>query len=260
MKKIIATAVVIVVTLSLSPAAYAKSEDLNGVTSQEIEAAISTLPTEKLLSSKSTTYALDQASRKLDASFDVSGHSVSIGNLEINLPNPDEISEISTPIDGLTTYSSSGSSASAVLTENGRAQILTTISNRSADTLYTYELNISETQRVSLLADGSAQVINADGSIELAIGSPWAYDAYGPPVKTYYLVSGNSLIQVVEHTAENITYPVVADPIFLAPWVVRCLVGIGLNSTQITNIASRGTNASIIAAGGYAALRCVMGR
>lgn len=42
--------------------------------------------------------------------------------------------------------------------------------------------------------------------------------------------------------------------------VVRCLTGLGLNSTQITNIAQSSSVAAMISAGGYAAVRCVMGR
>lgn len=260
MKKIASLTLAILTGLVISPVAHAQSNGSHGVTSQEIETAISSIPDEKILSPLNPGYSLEKASNHKSQTVAVNEDFISVGDLEIHLPNSSEIIGSNSLDSGLTTYSSSGDSANAVLAESGRAQILTTISEKNADTSYKYNLDLSEGQSISILVDGSAQVVNADGSIELAIGSPWAYDANGTPVKTYYSVSGNSLIQVVEHTAENVVYPVVADPIFLAPWVVRCLVGIGLNSVQITNIASRGTTAAILAAGGYAALRCVMGR
>jgi hypothetical protein len=55
-------------------------------------------------------------------------------------------------------------------------------------------------------------------------------------------------------------YPVVADPLWLAPWVVRCLMGLGLNSVQITRIAQSGSIWAIASSFGYAAVRCLLGR
>lgn len=80
-------------------------------------------------------------------------------------------------------------------------------------------------------------------------------------IPTHYVVNGNTLTQIVEHTSvPNVAYPVVADPFWLAPWAIRCLMGIGLNSVTITRIMSTGSPQAILAAVGYAGLRCIMGR
>lgn len=139
-------------------------------------------------------------------------------------------------------------------------QLITTIANSRADEVYEYDLGLSEDQEIIILPSGGAHVVNKDGAVELIVGHPWAYDANGVPVDTHYEVSNGSLIQVIHHSGGTIDYPVVADPIFLAPWAMRCLSGIGLNSYQITNLASKGTAAAILGAAGYAALRCVLGR
>lgn len=45
------------------------------------------------------------------------------------------------------------------------------------------------------------------------------------------------------------------------PWAVyRCLMGIGLNGPQITQIMVRGTPEALLAAGGRAALACLRGK
>src|SRR4051812_19016256 len=41
---------------------------------------------------------------------------------------------------------------------------------------------------------------------------PWARDAAGRRIPTYYKLDGTTLIQVVEHRAAGTSYPVVADP------------------------------------------------
>ena len=59
---------------------------------------------------------------------------------------------------------------------------------------------------------------------------------------------------------EKKTGPEVAETQAL-PWAVyRCLMGIGLNGPQITQIMVRGTPEALLAAGGRAALACLRGK
>lgn len=53
--------------------------------------------------------------------------------------------------------------------------------------------------------------LNKDGELLLAIAEPWASDAAGMPVPTYFEVHGNTVTQVVEHNSSH-RYPIVADP------------------------------------------------
>ena len=121
-------------------------------------------------------------------------------------------------------------------------------------------MDLPEGAKLSKLTDGSVEIHSAHGELLSVVSAPWAYDANGSQVPTHYEISGNTLTQVVNHTDQDVAYPVVSDPFWLAPWVIRCLTGSGINGPTITRIASSGTTGAIIAAGGYAALRCVLGR
>lgn len=58
---------------------------------------------------------------------------------------------------------------------------------------------------------GEVFVMDSEGNIHSSIDAPWAYDAEGKTVKTYFEVSAGTLTQVVVPDAET-TYPIVADP------------------------------------------------
>ncbi len=112
---------------------------------------------------------------------------------------------------------------------------------------------------MQLVDGGGAIVLNDDGTVALAV--PWAVDANGTKIATEFQVNGSTLTQQVDHSSvDDVAYPVVADPIWLSPWVIRCLIGIGLNGPQISRIASLGSPWSIAGAFGWAAARCVFGR
>lgn len=97
------------------------------------------------------------------------------------------------------------------------------------------------------------------GITQVGVGTA-AVPATADDVPTHYEVHGSTLTQIVDHTGGRFAYPVVADPIWLAPWVVRCLIGIGINGATITRIASSGSPGAVLAAFGYGAFRCVLGR
>jgi hypothetical protein len=178
--------------------------------------------------------------------------------ISITAPGAEYAAEAVEADGGLVVYPGRNYSNS-LLVGDGAVQMLTTIENPSSPTEYAYDVELDSGQTLQLVGDGAA-VVNADGSIALAVANAWAKDANGTDINTRYKVDGSKLVQVVEHDTPGVAYPVVADPIWLAPWVVRCLMGIGLNSTQIANIASRGSLGSIAAAFGWAAVRCIMGR
>ncbi len=139
--------------------------------------------------------------------------------------------------------------------------MLTTIANQDAPSQYTYDVTAELGQRLELADGGGAVIVNTDETIAAVVAPAWAKDANGKDIPTRYEIDGNRLIQNVEHVNINtVAYPVVADPIWLAPWVVRCLMALGLSGPQITRIAQGGSPGAILAAGGFAALRCVLGR
>lgn len=98
-------------------------------------------------------------------------------------------------------------------TSHGGARISTVIRDSDAPLRYSFPIS------------GGSPVIDSDGSVSLEVTSgestlildgvvkaPWAYDAEGSPVPTHFEVDGESLVQVVDHTAREFVYPVVADP------------------------------------------------
>ena len=179
-------------------------------------------------------------------------------SLTVELPGAANAGSATELADGVVTFPAQDFSNSIVVSEAG-TQMITTIAGKVAPTQFSYEVSLQPGQSLQLLGAGAA-VVNPDGTLAVAVGRPWAVDAKGSPIPTNYEVDGSSLVQVVDHTSDSVAYPVVADPIWLAPWVVRCLIGIGLNGPQISRIASAGSLGAIFAAFGYGALRCVLGR
>lgn len=111
--------------------------------------------------------------------------------------------------DGTVVYEGNAVDVAVQALEEG-VRVQTVLADTSAPTRFDYDLA------------GSIPVIAADGSVGFAtqaglvlIQSPWAFDARGVPVSTHYEVNGSTLTQVVDHTREDVVYPVVADPTFI---------------------------------------------
>lgn len=96
--------------------------------------------------------------------------------------------------------------------EDGGAQFLVTIGGFDSPTTYDYPVTVPEGATLQLTEDGGAEVVLRDGSLAAAISSPWAVDANGRPVPTYFQTDGGSLTQVVDHRGAGVTYPIIADP------------------------------------------------
>lgn len=157
---------------------------------------------------------------------------------------------------GVTYLSEDGFSETVIVSDAG-VQMLTTINDSSAPTEYEYEINL-ENGQVLELKDGAPAVLNADGSLAAIVEKPWAVDAKGKSVPTHYEIAGDTLIQVVDHEALSAdSYPVVADPFVVPAWLLRCLVGMGINSTSILQSAQMG---SFWVTFGKAAFYCIRGR
>ncbi|PPI41717.1 hypothetical protein C5D50_01750 [Rathayibacter sp. RFBD1] len=179
--------------------------------------------------------------------------------LMIQLPHASTAGAPAVLGDGTVIYPGQSSANSVIVSDSG-VQMLTTIADAEAPADYPYEVTLSEGQTLALVDNGAA-LVNADGSTAVVVGDAWAIDANGAAVPTRYSVEGATLTQHVDHTAtENIAYPVVADPVWLAPAVIRCLSGLALTGPQIATIASTGSPASIGGALGRAALACLTGK
>lgn len=70
---------------------------------------------------------------------------------------------------------------------------------------------------------GEYYVVDRENEIKYIIDAPWAKDANGNSINTYYRREGNKLIQNVEFD-KNTAFPVVADPSF---WkVAKCVASV----------------------------------
>ena len=96
--------------------------------------------------------------------------------------------------------------------EDGSVAIHSVLNSAEAPRAFDYILGLQAGAVVQVdEASGSATALNADGSVAVMVAAPWATDANGRSIPTHYSVSGHTLTQHVEVTAES-AFPVVADP------------------------------------------------
>lgn len=107
-----------------------------------------------------------------------------------------------------------GSTSVPLPKSDGTLQITTVIESATAPTEYAYDIDLPLGFVLDLSEEGGGVGIVAADKSEFAgaFAAPWAKDANGDAVPTHFLVRGDSLIQVVDHTVPGVVYPVVADP------------------------------------------------
>ena len=134
-------------------------------------------------------------------------------SVHVGLPYADGASEASSVSQGIVSYDNKNGSSTIPVTKNdGSLQMVTKIDNRDAPTEYKYVMGVPQGAKLVHQEDGSVLILDNNGKIISAVSKPWAVDAQGTPVETAYVVQGNELIQVISHTSQNYTYPIVADP------------------------------------------------
>jgi hypothetical protein len=107
-------------------------------------------------------------------------------------------------------------------------------------------------------ADGGVTAASATGLPVFTVAAPWAKDANGADVPTYYRLEGTTIVQVVSHQAA--TYPVTADPSvkFDCSWTyVTCSFYLSRSLVKsIWNEIDRWTNTSLAAMAAAGAKLC----
>lgn len=137
--------------------------------------------------------------------------------LEIELPNADDASAAKKVAPGVVGYDSGNGSANAVQpTEDGGVRMLTIIDNPDAPTEYDYKVTVPNGGFIELAEDGGAMVFGGEGEVISSVAAPWAKDAIGNKINTYFTTDGQTLTQHVLHNVPGIVYPVTADPAWLA--------------------------------------------
>ncbi len=140
-------------------------------------------------------------------------------DMGISLPNADQAGSGQEVAPGVIAYSSSDGSANAVQANtDGSVRMLTVIDNAKASRTYDYKITVPDGGRVALTSDGGAVILDVGNNVLAHVNAPWAKDARGKAVKTWFTTDGVTLTQHVKHTVRGIAYPVIADPYFDWHW------------------------------------------
>jgi len=92
-------------------------------------------------------------------------------------------------------------------------RILTVLKDKNAPSEYVYEVDMpAGGELIHNEEHGSVIILDSDGNFIGGFAPTWAIDNDGNEIPTHWEVSGNHLIQVVDHIDSNPSYPVVADP------------------------------------------------
>ncbi len=137
-------------------------------------------------------------------------------------------------------------------------QILVVVRDADAPTSYRFPIRAKAGSEAVVQPDGSVAITSTVNGVtvpDAVIAAPWARDAAGRSVRTWFEVDGTTLVQHVEHHGAK--YPVVADPDTHDCGWVTCSYYIGRARTRsIANSVARYANASNAAIAGAFALAC----
>ncbi len=186
---------------------------------------------------------------------------VRIGNnqnaLTVGLPNSAHTAAGVVTQGGAMTYSSADNTTDTVTPTAHGIQFLKVLDNASAPKAFSYPISIPVGGRLALATNGpdgqnrskvAALIFNAKGAVISTVALPWAHDATGKPLATYFTVKGTVLTQHVTFQSSAVTYPVVADPYFV--WYKLGVV-ITMSYADMQYLAAGGiTAANTLLAGG----------
>jgi hypothetical protein len=143
--------------------------------------------------------------------------------LTIALPNTRTLGKGTRVTRGAVAYRGSAGSAAVIPTEKG-VQFLAVIDNRQSPSAYAYTVSGGH---IELLPGGGAIVRDGDGHPAALVPAPWARDANGAHLKTWFTANGTTLTQHIAHRGHGVTYPVVADPFWIPAWAVAQIIRCG---------------------------------
>jgi hypothetical protein len=94
--------------------------------------------------------------------------------------------------------------------------IQTVIAGPDAPSTYSYPLDLPAGATLVAESDGTYSIQAAAGTDLYTFLPPWAVDANGQPLPTYYTIAGDVLVQHIDLTGA--AFPVVADPFPIPGW------------------------------------------
>lgn len=130
---------------------------------------------------------------------------------QISLPSTEGSVDAIISSDGSATYDHRDGSASVVLVNpDSSVRIASVLDGEDSPTQIDYTYG---GLRLVQFDDGGVVGYDEDGVLAVTVAVPWALDANGVSVNTWYTVDGSTLTQHVAHRVDGIAYPVVADPV-----------------------------------------------
>ena len=133
--------------------------------------------------------------------------------LNVQLPNAQQDGSAEKVGNGVIAYAGTNGSANAVrATADGGVQLLTIIDSPDAPTSYEYKISVPNGGTIELTKTGGASLLNAKGTVIASVAAPWATDATGKAITTYFTTDGQTLTQHILHNVPGVVYPVTADP------------------------------------------------
>jgi hypothetical protein len=133
--------------------------------------------------------------------------------ISISLPNESVAANAKSIAPGVVAYAGDNGSANAVQAlEDGSVRMLTVIDNQNAPTEYSYKVSVPSGGSVLVVDDGSAVILDNAKQVISIVDKPWAKDADGKNLDTYFTSNGTHLTQHINHRVDGVSYPVTADP------------------------------------------------
>lgn len=195
----------------------------------------------------------------VDFLVDEGGAQLSLGSsdgIEISLPFSEE-SEQLIELENLVAYAlEDGMAAVAVeaapspdeeVLEPG-VRALIAIGSAEAPAAYDFPIALPDDHVLQAQEDGSVHGLDpATGEIGLVVPAPWALDAEGHELFTWYEINGPTLTQHVNFTADT-SFPILADPVWFVPLIVAGGRVIGQAAIRAASKAAAQRQAAAIAA------------
>ncbi|MVU81406.1 hypothetical protein GPX89_29705 [Nocardia sp. ET3-3] len=94
---------------------------------------------------------------------------------------------------------------------DGGEQTFILMDDPSAPREYRFPQDVPPGGQLRKNPDGSVDVLDATGNVVSHTNPPWAYDALGRPVRTWYEVDGDTIVQHIEPDGDDM-FPILADP------------------------------------------------
>lgn len=190
---------------------------------------------------QTTSPALQAASPSMEDKVSIDSGVVSastIGGKEVSLKLPNnELNSL-----GLDEYSTSPGGASFAVTNEGEGAFRSLIHIPNLESNGEFEFSFSNDVILTSLPDGGVVVRDNAGNILGTLDTPWAIDATGAPVHTWYEIRQSTIVQHVSPNSST-QFPVVADP-FWIPFLG--IVGGYFTRHALTQMTKRRINKELV--------------